>query len=383
MKLKLRFVVEDVDRHGNVRLYFRRAGQPKVRLPGPLGSPDFLAAYKAAVDGKPLATPKRAGNVAANSLAWLCREYYQTAVFKRLARDTQRVRRSHLDRFCAKNGDVPYKMIDTRSLRKVQDAMSDRPEAANRLIIALRQVYDFAVDYGYMDRNPAKGVPKINTGSEGHRPWTEAEQRKFEAFHAVGTIPRLVYSLLLHTGARISDVAVLGRQHEKDGWLTFTQRKDHVRNPRTVQIPIIPELRQIIDASPTGDLAYVVSNRGTPYVKEGLGNMFRKWCRQAGLPEKGPGEMGCCAHGLRKTMAIRLAESGATEQEAMAWLGHETSTMANHYARKANQRIRAANAADKLSVALTENKSVPLPDANQNSGTPITPKPLKTHGVNK
>ena len=34
VKLRLRFVVEDIDRHGNVRLYFRRNGQPKIRLIG-------------------------------------------------------------------------------------------------------------------------------------------------------------------------------------------------------------------------------------------------------------------------------------------------------------------------------------------------------------
>jgi hypothetical protein len=27
-----RYLVEDVDRHGNVRIYFRRKGQPKIRL---------------------------------------------------------------------------------------------------------------------------------------------------------------------------------------------------------------------------------------------------------------------------------------------------------------------------------------------------------------
>ena len=27
-----RYIVEDVDRHGNVRIYFRRTGQPKIRL---------------------------------------------------------------------------------------------------------------------------------------------------------------------------------------------------------------------------------------------------------------------------------------------------------------------------------------------------------------
>lgn len=27
-----RYLIEDVDRHGNVRIYFRRKGQPKIRL---------------------------------------------------------------------------------------------------------------------------------------------------------------------------------------------------------------------------------------------------------------------------------------------------------------------------------------------------------------
>jgi hypothetical protein len=46
----IKHVVEDTDRHGNVRIYFRRKGHPKVRLPGPVGSPEFEAAYAAALD---------------------------------------------------------------------------------------------------------------------------------------------------------------------------------------------------------------------------------------------------------------------------------------------------------------------------------------------
>ena len=36
MKIKVKYVVEDTDRHGNVRLYFRRNGK-KIHLPGPVG----------------------------------------------------------------------------------------------------------------------------------------------------------------------------------------------------------------------------------------------------------------------------------------------------------------------------------------------------------
>jgi len=43
--MRLKYVVEDTDRHGNVRLYYRRAGHPKIRLRGPVGSPEFLIDY--------------------------------------------------------------------------------------------------------------------------------------------------------------------------------------------------------------------------------------------------------------------------------------------------------------------------------------------------
>jgi hypothetical protein len=40
-----RFLVEDIDRHGNVRVYFRRKGQPKIRLSEMPGTPAFDAEY--------------------------------------------------------------------------------------------------------------------------------------------------------------------------------------------------------------------------------------------------------------------------------------------------------------------------------------------------
>jgi hypothetical protein len=40
-----RFVVEDVDRHGNIRIYFRRKGQPKIRLTETPGTDVFDREY--------------------------------------------------------------------------------------------------------------------------------------------------------------------------------------------------------------------------------------------------------------------------------------------------------------------------------------------------
>ena len=82
MKIRLKYVVEDVDRHGNVRLYFRRNGK-KTRLPNPVGSPEFLAAYKAAFAGesKSKVAPK-VGQIVPGSVRALCADYYKSAMFR-------------------------------------------------------------------------------------------------------------------------------------------------------------------------------------------------------------------------------------------------------------------------------------------------------------
>src|SRR5262245_38852244 len=47
--IKLRYVNEYLDRHGKVRRYFRRPGSRGVKLPGPVGSIEFMDAYKTAL----------------------------------------------------------------------------------------------------------------------------------------------------------------------------------------------------------------------------------------------------------------------------------------------------------------------------------------------
>jgi hypothetical protein len=50
--VRIRYVVEAVDRHGNVRLYLRRQGLPKIRLPASIGSEAFWSAYRDALAGR-------------------------------------------------------------------------------------------------------------------------------------------------------------------------------------------------------------------------------------------------------------------------------------------------------------------------------------------
>lgn len=374
MKMRLKYVVEDTDRHGNVRLYYRRSGQSKVRLRGPVGSPEFLADYKnAAADfSKPTAETPTAGAMVAGSIKGLCVDYYKSAMFRELDPRTQKVRRAILERFCLHkdDGDKPYRLLLPKHVRIRRDEMLDRPEAANGMVKALRQLFKFAIRYDLHDSNPASDIEYFAGNADGFHSWTLDEIEKYEKTHAVGTTARLALALALYTGQRRADLVQFGKQHVRDGWLSFTQHKNRNSKPVLMEIPIIPNLQKILDESPTGDLTFLVTAFNRPFTSNGFGNRFRKWCDEAGLQN-------CSVHGLRKAAAARLAELGCTEQEIMAITGHRTSKEVTRYTRAASQKTRAESALRRMSDGQNRNKSVPLSASTPLGGTFSAAKPLK------
>lgn len=375
-EFELKYLVEDVDRHGNVRLYVRRRGQTKIRLRQQPGTKAFLEEYWAAVERKTPPLPAIAQKHAApdkETLRWLCIQYFSSAGFKNLTRRTQYVRRRILDGICTRDGDKPYTLMEPRHVRRRRDERADKPEAANALVKALRQVFAFAVEYELAQRNPAKDVPYLNSGSEGFHSWSIEEVWQFGAHHPIDSKAGLALALLLYTGQRRSDIVRLGPQHVRDGWLTFTQAKNRSRKPVTLSIPILPELQAVIDATPTGDLAFLVTKFGKPFTPDGFGNWFRKRCDEAGLRR-------CSAHGLRKAGASFAAENGATERQLMAIFGWSTMKEAARYTRAARQKVLAASGMKLLIPDQNPNKSVPLLPSPESSGTDSASNPLKKIG---
>jgi integrase len=247
------------------------------------------------------------------------------------------------------------------------DARGDRPEAANSLVKFLRQVCNYAVLIDLCTRNAAREVPYIKTGSQGFHSWTLEEVSQFEAAHPIGTTARLALGLLLYTSQRRSDVVELGPQHVRAGWLKFVQVKNRHKKPVVIEIPVIPALRQIIDATPSGALAFLVTEFGKPFTANGFGNRFRKWCDEAGLPD-------CSAHGLRKASAARLAELGCTDHEIMAITGHQTLKEVARYTAAANRKKLAGSGMAKLAQSQTKNECVPLLPTVGESGTILVGK---------
>jgi integrase len=349
MKVDLPHLLQDRDRHGNRRVYFRRRGHKMVRIHEKPGTPEFIATYNRLVASTDSAQPKP--TAVRGSLRWLCLEYFKSSAFRQLDQRTQHVRRLVLEGVWAEPtqpgsqltfGAVAVPHIIAKAVRVLRDRKLDAPESGNARIKALRQVFTWALaeEIGGVESNPAREVAYLKGRPGGFQSWTVEEVERFEARHPIGTKARLALALLLLTGQRRSDVVLFGRQHVRDGWLRFTQRKNARNRAITLELPMLPLLQGIMDKSPTGDLTFLVNDLGRPFTGAGFGNKMRQWCDEAGLPH-------CAAHGLRKAGAAIAAQNGATPHQLMSVFGWLSLKQAELYTRAAQQK-RLARGAMKL-----------------------------------
>jgi integrase len=342
MKVRLRYLYSIPDRHGNERLYFWRGkGHPRIRIREPVASVAFAERYDALVQGTAIAAAKLQ-RARPRTWRWLCVQYFASPEFGRLEPTTKSLRRRILESTFGEPvspgareifADFPIDRMRSKAIRVLRDRKAKLPHAANNRLKAIRYVFNWAVEAEHVADNPARDVALLRARSEGHHSWTIAEVEQFEARHSIGTKARLALDLLIYTGSRRSDVVRLGRQHTREGWLSFKQAKTRV----PVELPILAALQESIDATPTGELTFLVTERGIGFTAAGFGNWFRERCDEARLHN-------CSAHGLRKASATRAAENGATANQLMAMFGWLSVKEAERYTRGA-QRKKLAHAA--------------------------------------
>ena len=301
------------DRHGKWRIVYRRNGQ-RIPLKGEPGTAEFQAEYdhaKALVEGGPDVPATLSAKPQPLTFRWLCIEYFKSPEFGELGATTQEERRRLLEHMLLEPSDrdgskflfggYTVAKIEAKHVRVLMARKKDVPNAANHRRKALSALFNWAIENdnkGGVRRNPARDIRKLKIKGSGHHSWSDEEREMFKARHSVGTMPRLAYEFFFGTGQRIGDVRSFGRHNIKAGKLCFTQEKNReLENPTYLELTILPELQEALDATATGDLRFLVKENGTPFAsKKSFGNWFRKRCDEAGLPEH------CSAHGLRKAV---------------------------------------------------------------------------------
>ena len=272
------YLQREVDRHGNIKWYVRIRPNPRIRIHGEYGSPEFMEAYHTAVNGEKK-QPKTAAN---RTLKWLIEQYRKSAAWAELSLSTRRQRENIFKQSIETAGDIPCSAVTRKVIAASRDARAHTPGQAGVFLRAMRGLFKWAVDAGFMEVSPAENVrAPLGKNREGISAWTEEDVARYESRWPRGTKERVWLDVLIYTGLRRGDAVRLGKQHVRDGVISIKTEKS--KFSIEVTIPVLPELQKTLDAGPTGDLAFLCGKRGMPLAKAAFGNLFRRACREAGL----------------------------------------------------------------------------------------------------
>lgn len=332
------FLSHEKTRHKKMVWYFKRNGR-RIRMPDTYGTAEFNAAYEKALTGSAVSPEQVRPKSKSGSLKWLVEQYKLSGAFASLAPATRRQRENILLQAFKKNENDPFAGVTKAAIKKGMDNRAATPNAANNFLKAVSHLFKWATEAEHVAVNPVIGVTKVNVKTDGFHTWSVEQVEQYRAKHQIGTRARLAIDLLLFLGLRRGDVVVVGKQHMKDGVISLRTGK----TGEWVFLPVFKQLQESIDATPTGDLAFLTTSTGKPFTSPAsFGNWFRDRCVEAKLPDV------CRAHGLRKAGATIAANEGSTAHELMAMYGWARLSMAEMYTRQADKKKLAHGASERL-----------------------------------
>ncbi|MEG8045207.1 tyrosine-type recombinase/integrase [Sphingomonas aerolata] len=338
------------DRHGKAHYRYRRTGFVTYYFKNEPGTDAFLAELRACNEGVSAPAIEAGANRAAvGTFDDLLSRYYRSPDFLDPGERTRVVYRGTLERWRSRTrkgrryGEIMVRELQPRHVEAMLAELLPHRTSANMLRKRLSALMKFAMRIGMAGSNPVIVTRPFKISGGGFHSWSEEEIAAYERRHAIGTVARLAFDLMIWTGQRGGDARKMGPASVRDTRLELTQEKTKV----FVSLPIMPGLAESILATPTVGAFFVVTEFGKQFSVKGFGNKFRQWCDESGLPN-------CSAHGLRKAAARRFAEAGCSNQEIKAWTGHTTDSEVARYTAAADQRTLSDTAADKLLANLAE-----------------------------
>jgi integrase len=360
------YLHKDTSRHGTDRWYVGKGKHGKKhRIREVYGTPEFQAAYDAALQAianERTATPAPKSDGGTLEWGWLL--YKTSAEWKALSRATRRQRENIMVHVLANgNGAEKITKVDNAAIVAGVERRKHTPSQAKNFLQTMRHFFKWLVASRIthpgigVKVDPTAGVSVKKAKTNGFPEWDYSDILKFEERWPIGTRERVMLDVYCYTGLRRGDAARVGKQHVSKQTTVVKDERTGAQFPITketislateksqgrtiVHLPLLDVLKRTLEAGPTGDLSFICTDRGLPYKKESLGNVFKDACLAAGVLNKS-------AHGLRKAAATRAADNGATAHELMAIFGWIDIKEAEIYTRRADRKRLASGAMSKL-----------------------------------
>ncbi len=337
---------------GHTYYYHRATGK---RIKATAGSAAF--AEEVARLDRQATEAAQAPHSAANTWTWLVELYRGSPEWEALAPRTRRDYQQVFDYLHepepGKPGMDAVPLADITGPRLI--ALRDKTfrkrgrSLANYVVAVVSLVFNWGRPRGKCGANPADGLPKIRRPRDArvvNRPWADSELTAVLA--AAPPQMKIAIALGAYTGIREGDVLKLPWSAYDDEVVIYK----HGKTGEPIWIPAHRDLRTVLTAErqrltevaepPAPHFTIVTNSRGQPFTESGFRASFFKLLRD--LQQKGKIAPGLTFHGLRHTVATRLADAGADERTIMAMTGHTTAAMVQRYTKSADKRRRATEA---------------------------------------
>ena len=290
---------------GSKRTYhYAWKGGPQ--LPGKPGSPEFIAAYNAAVATK-VSAPS-------GTLKFVINRYEDSAEFNQLAVRTKKDYLKHLDAIEREFGSFPISGLTRKRARVIfsewKDGLAKRSlRQADYAWTVFARCVSWALGRGLVDANPLERGGRLYRTTRAESVWTDDEETQFMAVAS----PQIAFAfmLALWTGQRQGDLLRLT-------WSAYDGAKIRLRQSKTgarVVIPVGEPLKVLLDGTPRRSPLILTQRDGKPWTEEGFRSSFRKTVAKTEIK-------GRTFQDLRGTAVTRLAVAEATEAEIATLTGH-------------------------------------------------------------
>ncbi|SNT16848.1 Site-specific recombinase XerD [[Luteovulum] sphaeroides subsp. megalophilum] len=307
-------------------LYFERRGQKSQRIKSTLGTPAFALEYAKLLNGVLTSEPT------GRSFRALVKSYRASDRFRKLAPRTRADYDKVLEWVVEKLGHLPADKMQRKDVIRARDVNADTVRFANYIVQVIRILMEHAIDKGWREMNPAKGVSLLKSGREAREAWPDEMVKAYRAEASGRAL--LIFELCLGTGQRIGDVLAMRWDEIENGGIMVKQNKTGQR----LWVPFTPALRAILDQTPrVGMTICAWGKQGQPTSYRGAADMVMKVRKKIGAESYD-------LHGLRYTTASELAALGCTDELIQAVTGHKSLAMVAKYASRERQKRRATEA---------------------------------------
>lgn len=236
--------------------------------------------------------------------------------------------------------DTPLARFNPPLVAKIRDKVqaTHKFRFANYVRTVIGVLFDWGLEYGYTNENPAKGVKTAKRPKglpDANRPWTDAERETVLAIlpshMALPMVLMMFYALDPQDALALPKTAV--------GAAGIDTRRG--KTGQAVYLPIIEPLAAALAKVPAHDAITLCANsRGKPWTYNGFSTNWDKLKKK--LEKEGKVQPGLTLKGLRHTVAGILREMGKDYGTIQLVLGHATETMARHYSRRADMTKQAS-----------------------------------------